>query len=590
VSVADSTLSTPRNAVTRAVDAVRRADGGTLTLLAVVCALSLAILAILGAVLWLSVRVGDPGDPDAVYSLANFAGVFADPFTYRVIANTVGFSLVTLAVAFLFGIPAAWLAERTDLPAKPLLYTLMSIGLLVPGFAAAMGWLFLLHPRIGLINTWAMATFGLTEAPLNIATIAGMGWIQGLNLAPVAFIMTAAVFRAMDPSLEEAAETSGANRRTTFWRITLKLAWPGILAAGIYTFTIGFAAFDVPAIVGWSNRVFTFSTYLLLETSPSEGLPQYGRAAALATLVIALGCALSWWYARLQSAGHRYQVVTGKGYRPRLSRLGSRAIAAWAFIGTYLMLSKLLPLLVLVWAALLPFFQLPSAAALKTLSLANFDAIPWDLTLAGLKNTAILMVLTPTLTLAAALAFSWIVLRSTLRGRALFDLIAFLPHTVPNVVFGVGALLIALFVVQDWIPLYGTIWILLAVFVITRLSYATRMTNSTLLQIHRDLEESAMVSGARTRSVLWRVVFPLLRPTLVYAWLWIALLTYRELTLAVLLSTRGNITLPVVVWSVWQGGAFGKGAALTLVTLALLLPFIAVYWLVAQRRVLASQN
>jgi iron(III) transport system permease protein len=99
-----------------------------------------------------------------------------------------------------------------------------------------------------------------------------------------------------------------------------------------------------------------------------------------------------------------------------------------------------------------------------------------------------------------------------------------------------------------------------------------------------------MVSGAKTSAVLWRIVLPLLRPTLVYAWLWVALLTYRELTLAVLLSTRGNITLPVVVWSVWQGGAFGKGAAITLVTLLFLLPFIALYWIVARRRMFAPQS
>ena len=571
-------------------DATRRTDPWTILLVGLVSAVSVVILVILGAVLWLSVRVGDPGDPDAVYAIANYAGVFTDSFTYRVIGNTLGFSAVTLVVAFLFGVPAAWLSERTDLPAKPLLYTLMSVGLLVPGFAAAMGWLFLLHPRIGLINTWLMDVFHLTEAPLNIATIVGMGWIQGLNLAPIAFIMTAAVFRAMDASLEEAAEMNGANWFKTFWHITLKLAWPGILAAGIYIFTIGFAAFDVPAIIGWSNRVFTFSTYLLLETNPAEGLPQYGRAAALATFVIALGCGLSWWYARLQSQSHRYQVVTGKGYRPRLGTLGRRAIIAWGFIGIYFTLSKLLPLTVLVWASLLPFFQLPSAAALKTISLANFNAIPWDLTWLGLKNTLVLMVLTPTVTLALCLAFSWVVLRSRIRGRASFDVIAFLPHTVPNVVFGIGALLITLFVLPDIIPLYGTIWILLVVFVVTRLSYGTRMTNSTLMQIHRDLEESAMVSGARTKSVLWRIVLPLLRPTLVYAWLWIALLTYRELTLAVLLSTRGNITLPVVVWSVWQGGAFGRGAALTLVTLLFLLPFIALYWIVARRRMVDPQS
>ena len=71
----------------------------------------------------------------------------------------------------------------------------------------------------------------------------------------------------------------GAGPFSVARRVTLRLAWPGILAAGIYIVMIGFAAFDVPAIIGWSNRIFTFSTYLLLQVNPGEGLPQYGRAA-----------------------------------------------------------------------------------------------------------------------------------------------------------------------------------------------------------------------------------------------------------------------------------------------------------------------
>ena len=62
------------------------------------------------------------------------------------------------------------------------------------------------------------------------------------------------------------------------------------------------------------------------------------------------------------------------------------------------------------------------------------------------------------------------------------------------------------------------------------------------------------------------------------------MLTFRELTLAVLLTTRANITLPVAVWSLWQSGQIGRGAALTLIMLALLIPFIALYWALAGRR------
>jgi iron(III) transport system permease protein len=188
------------------------------------------------------------------------------------------------------------------------------------------------------------------------------------------------------------------------------------------------------------------------------------------------------------------------------------------------------------------------------------------------------------LTIAVSLAFSWIVLRSHIPWRAGFDFVAFLPHAVPSIIFAVGALLITLYVVQGAVPIYGTIWILLIVFSIARLSYGTRMTNSGLIQIHGELEESALLSGASRATTFRRIVIPLLAPTLLYAWLWIALLVFRELTLAVILSTSGNITLPVVVWSLWLGGGLGQSSALATVMLLLMTPVVALYWFLARRQ------
>ncbi|HEY4134540.1 MAG TPA: iron ABC transporter permease [Alphaproteobacteria bacterium] len=554
---------------------------------AVIC-MSVVILALIVIVVWLSFRSAAPSDPSATWTLANYPEMFLDSFTYRVLLNTVGFALVMLVVALGFGVPAAWLVERTDLPGKKVLYTFMAIGLLIPGFAAAMGWLLMLHPRIGLVNVWLQTTFGLADAPFNIASIIGMGWVQGLNLAPLAFIMTAAVFRAMDPSLEEAAQMAGASLRSTLRSITLPLAWPGVLAAGIYIFTIGFAAFDVPAVIGWSNRIFTFSTYLVLQLAPTEALPRYGSAAALSVLFICFAGLFSMWYGRMQARSHRFQVVTGKAYRPKLLRLGRRKYVAWGLLGFYLAMSKLMPLVVLMWASVLPYFQLPTAAALATASFDRYTRLPWDLIGEGFFNTAILMALTPTVTLALALCFSWVVLRSKTKGRGWFDFIAFLPHTIPSIVFGIGALLLSLFVVESILPAFGTIWLLLLVFVVGRISYATRMTNSGMIQIHKELEECAQVSGASTIGVLREIVMPLLAPTLLNAWLWIALMTFRELTLAVLLTTRDNMTLPVVIWSLWVGGGFGDAAAISLIMLGLMIPVVGLYWFVAKGNELKS--
>src|SRR5262249_24303066 len=147
-----------------------------------------------------------------------------------------------------------------------------------------------------------------------------------------------------------------------------------------------------------------------------------------------------------QRRAHRYRVVGGKAYRPNLVRLGRKARLAWIAAGTYFALAKLLPVVVLAWASLLPFFQLPSPRAFASASTTRYERLPWHLIGDGLANTGVLMVLTPTLTLALSLCFSWVVLRSGVRGRAWFDAIAFLPHAVPNIVFSVGVLLLALFV------------------------------------------------------------------------------------------------------------------------------------------------
>jgi iron(III) transport system permease protein len=554
-------------------------------MLLIVVIASVIILAHLAVVLWLAWTRGSPGDADLAYTAQNFVEVFSDPRTFAVLRDTAAFALIALTIALAFGIPIAWLAERTDFPGKTLLFTLMAVGLLIPGFAAAMGWLFLLHPRIGLLNQLLIGVFHLARPPLDITGIAGMGFVQGLNLAPLAFIMTAAVFRSLDPSLEEAARIHGAGGLTVLRRITMQLAWPGILAGAIYVFMTAFAAFDVPAIIGWGNRVFTFTTYLYLLLNPQDTLPRYGMGAALSTVAMAIAALMSAWYGLMQRQSQRFAVVTGKAYRPKIARLGrAPRAAAWGFVGLYLLLGKALPIALLVWSSLLPFFQLPSARALATVSLDHYESLPWDLVATGLWNTSILAVLTPTLTLAVSLAFSWIVLRSRFPGRAGFDFIAFLPHAVPSIIFGVGALLLTLFVIQRALAIYGTVWILLAVFSIARLSYGTRMTNSALIQIHGELEECALMCGATRWTALRRISLPLIYPTLLYAWLWIALLIFRELTLAVILTTGDNLTFPVVVWSLWLGGGLGQASALAMVMLLAMTPMIVVYWLMARRR------
>src|ERR1041385_4546105 len=114
-----------------------------------------AIVGLLLIPVWVSIRADT--DSGAVFSLNAYRALFSDPFSYRTLFNTAIFSAVATLTALLCGVPVAWIVERTTLPRKGLVFTFMTVGLLIPGFLSAMGWVFLLHPRIGLVKA-AIAT------------------------------------------------------------------------------------------------------------------------------------------------------------------------------------------------------------------------------------------------------------------------------------------------------------------------------------------------------------------------------------------------------------------------------------------------
>jgi iron(III) transport system permease protein len=568
--------------------------GGRIQISPLVLSISLApmtlIVAFVTVMFWVSFQKGIFGTASAIYTLANYRELLTDPFVLQVIKNTLVFAVSSTLVALVIGLPIAWLAERTTLPGKTLVYTLMTLGLLIPGIYTAMGWTLIAHPRIGILNRWLVDLFALESGPINIATPIGMGFVQGLSLASLAFILTAQMFRAMNPSLEEAAKVHGMGFGGIFRRITLPLAMPGILAAVIYIVTIGLATFDIPAILGLGNRVYMLSTFIYLKVHPQgSGLPEYGITGAVGVFMIVIAGLLTLWYGQVLRQGHRFEVVTGKGYRPALLALGGWSVAGWAFIALYAFMSKLLPLLMIAYAALTPYFAPPSWEMMGRLSLVHFLQMDWELVLRGMKNTITLVMVVPLLVVVFAFCISWLVVRSRQRARYILEFGAFLPHALPEVILAIGALLLALFVLGDVVPLYGSVWLIALVYVVARLAFATRAMNGSLLQVHKELEEAAFVAGLSNFRTAWRILLPLVRPAVMSVWIWTALLVYRELTVSVFLTVQDNITLPAVIWSYWYAGGINKASAVTLLMTLVLTPLILVFWWFGRRSQVSVQ-
>lgn len=513
----------------------------------------------------------------------HFGALLYDALIYSALMNTLGFTVSTVITAMVIGGAVAWLVERTDLPGKRFVFFIMTIGLLVPTFFMAMGWVFFLHPRIGMFNRWMMDLFDLDQAPLSIANVVGMGWVEGLGLASLAFMMTSPIFKALNPSLEEAATVHGLGRWVTLRYVTLPLTWPALLASAIYISVIAFAAFEVPAIIGLGNRIFTFATVVYLKVTPDTGVPNFGFVGAVSVLLIVLSGFLSWWYFRVIRLSHRYGVIQGRGYRPKLIALGNKTWICWTALGLYFLMAKLMPLVMMIWASFLPYFQPFSLEALSSVSLANFSAIDWSLVGRGALNTFYIVFWVPTLALIFGLAISWTVVRSGLRGRFIYDWVAFLPHAVPNLIFALAAVIMALFVLPKEVHFYGTVLILVVVFVLVRISLVTRVLNGALLQINKELEEASYVSGINTLQTMIKVILPLLIPAILNLWIWNALLSYRELTIAAFMVTQENVTLPVVVWGLWNAGSAGQAAAVSIVFVVMLVPLVAIYWAMRAR-------
>ncbi len=504
--------------------------------------------------------------------LINYTTVYTDPGTYQLFTNTVIYVFGSVAVGIAFAASLAWLVERTNLPWKVLVYAGIPMTLAVPGMLQAMAWVLLLSPRIGFINKLLMGVFGLDQAPINIYSLGGMISIEGLRLVPTAFLMLVPLLRSMDPALEEAAAVSGARPSSILRKVSMRLLAPGLVAVMIYQAMTALEVFEVPGILGLPAGIYVFSTKIYTIIHSATFIPIYGQANALAMVYLFIAVVTTYFYARMIGRSEKYTIITGKGYRPRQMDLGSWRYPALVLVMVYLLLSVVLPFLVFLYTSFLEFLQIPSWKALNHLTLKNYNLLS-DYGEVGLalKNTVIMVVATATATTAFSFFISLVVVRSKFWGRRLLDQLAFIPHAIPGIVMGLAFFWV--FLKLDFIPIYGTIWAITIGFTVNFISYGTRSMNASILQIHKELEEAAYLSGAPPWRTLWRVFFPLMLPTFVGVWIWVVLHAVRIAGMPLMLyEGPKNQVLAILIWNMWDEGYIGAvGAIGTLLMLTLLL-------------------
>ena len=317
-------------------------------------------------------------------------------------------------------------------------------------------------------------------------------------------------FRNLDASLEEAAWVSGVSKTYTVSRIVLPLLGPSMVAVCIFYFVLGVEMFDFVAIIGMPGDVLVLWIYDAI--AETDGPPNLGFAGAAGVVLFVICGVAILFYARFLKQARKYAVVGGKVRASAPQPLGRWRWAAYAWVGVWVMVSIGIPVVTIVWVALVPYFQPPSIAALDSVNLDSFrDALAWI----GepLRHTLILMAGSIVVAASLATSVTWVVTRSRNGTARWADNIVFLAPAVPTIVTGVAFQFIGI-EMYHWIPLFGTIWLVAIAMGTRMLAYCTRTMNAASLQIHFELDEAAYVSGVSMLETFRRIFLPLMAPAI----------------------------------------------------------------------------
>ncbi len=534
--------------------------------------IALWIVAVPVSALFYNAFTEDTGFGPGAFSLQNFVDAYSDWGILALFRNSLVFAVGTALTTFVLGGLVSWAVERTDAPGAALFHSLALLSFAVPGLLMAMAWIFVFSPNIGWANALMKNAFGLDAAPFNIYTMAGMIWALSSHYFPLAYLSLGPALRVLDVRMEEAGLVSGGRTWQVLTKITLPLLRPAILSGMLILFVLGMSSYEVPRLIGRPARIDVFTTDI--QSAIIQTPPEFGVASALALTLLMVCIVAVFFYRRATRHAEAFATITGKGYMPTRINLGVWRWPVAIGIGLMFALALGLPLLTLVWQSFFRNLALPFMGSDAPFTLDNYRfVLSYPIFLEAVKTSVVLAAMAATIISGLTFVMAWIALRSAPRFGWILDAIVFVPIAIPGVIVGAGILVAYLMLP---IPVYNTIWILLIAYVTLYLPYGMRFASSGISQIHRELEEVAEVAGARLGQVFGRILLPLLAPVLLAGWIYVFVLSVRELGASIFLVGPGTHVLGTITLTMWEeGGSYGAVAALGVIQVIPLLIIVA---------------
>ena len=497
-------------------------------------------------------------------TFANYTKMLGRPFYRTAVLNTLGIGLAATVITTALAVPLAFALARLPIPGKAAILAMAALPLVLPSFVSAYA-IVLLLGRSGIVTQW-LQSWGVGFG--SIYGAGGIVLVYTLTLYPYVLLPAIAAFKAVDVSMEEAAQGLGSSPHRTVWTVTLPIVLPAVLAGALLVFIEALENFGVPFVLAEDMPIFAVEAFKLFigETAPNPA-----SAGVLGVLLI-LPTALVLLVQRRFLAARRFATTARQA--PPILRIGRGLQIAASFYCWAIVILALVPFFAIV---VLSFMEFRGPVLHPHFSLANFAGL-FERSLRPLGNTLLFASLAALCCTLVGVPIGYVVTRFRSGVATLLDVVATLPFAIAGTVLAIG------FVMSfntGPLVLTGGPLILVLAYSVRKVPFAVRSASAIVHQIDPALEEASISLGRSPLQTFLRIVAPLMLGGIVsgvvLTWVTVA----SELSATVVLYSGPWRTMTVVMFQALEGSGAGiaTAAASTLIVVTLV-PIALLYRLV----------
>ncbi|MBO3681292.1 iron ABC transporter permease [Streptomyces sp. NEAU-YJ-81] len=511
---------------------------------------------------------------------AGYRAQFTRHDIWQTLQTTVVLAVVSLVIAMVMGTVLAFATSR--LPRRlGFLRIIPVLPIVMPSVANVVGWAFLLSPGPGYLNVvmrklpwWDH----LDSGPVNVYSSTWIIIITGFGLTSFVYLFVSAGMKNISSEHLEAAQASGSSTIGVFFRVVLPLLRPSLVYCGGVALLLGLGQFTAPLLLGANKgvKVLTTEMYLRASESPTD----FAAAAAAGSPLVILGLIIVLGQRFLLGNQSRFVTHGGKAFVPT----GGRSAWAAALVCLYGIVALLLPLLGVIIVSLTPFWS--GNLTWDLLTLDNYRDL---FVTPGIVESVTTSVVTSLVAVAICVPIGFFTATLLVRGRGIpilrtvGDVVSALPLGVPAVIFGVGFLHTY---TQPPLILYGTKVIIVLVYVVLMIPFATRMQLTALISMGNSYSEASAVSGASPLITNLRVTLPMMKPAVLSAVALMFILLTHEFAASLLVRSATTQVMGTVLYDHWSNGSYTLVAAMAILMSVVTSAGVAIAMLIGGRNVL----